>query len=769
LIATASGFSQLVGNDIRSFPIKGMDPRSDVFRLLRDRDGGLWVGTLGRGLAHTPQERSDVFTETDGLSGDAIQALYEDREGNIWVGTDGGLDRFRELPVTPVSKKQGLSIPRVVSVLAARDRSVWVGTSEGLNRWKDGRMTVYRTADGLPDEGLGTEFEDSTGRIVVSTLRGLAAFTNGKFVPFSSVSTRIVYNIVEEQPGSVWLDDQEGGLIHLVGDRVVQQIPWGALGHDDHATALLADRAGNGLWLGFYNGGIAFVDAGAIRRSYGAAEGLGADRVLQLQFDRDGSLWVATEGGLSHLKDNRIATLTSRNGLPCDAVNSIVDDGDRALWLTMPCGLVRIGSADLTAWIADPTRSVKTRVFDQFDGFRTSLHANGFNPIAARSQDGRLWMVMTDAVGVIDPSHLKTNSLTPPVRIEQVVADRRTYDIAMTPTDSVRLSPRVHDLEVDYTALSLGVPEKVQFRYKLDGVDRDWREVGNRRQAFYTDLPPRQYRFHVAAANRDGIWDDTGAAVDISIPPAYYQTNWFASLVVGMTFALIWAAHRVRVRVVEKHEREISALNERMMKAQEQERIRIAGELHDGVMQQMLAVTMMLGTAKRKIASNPVDAEASIEKIQQKVIQTGTDIRQLSHGLHPPLLQDEGLPGALRSYCEQFSTAAGISVTCEAEESARELSRGSALALFRITQEALGNAAKHGSAKHVRVRLERSNGTVTLAVSDDGVGFDRSQLGAGGGLGLVMMRERAGQLNGTFEFESAPGRGTVITIVIPFR
>src|SRR5262249_40589799 len=150
-------------------------------------------------------------------------------------------------------------------------------------------------------------------------------------------------------------------------------------------------------------------------------------------------------------------------------------------------------------------------------------------------------------------------------------------------------------------------------------------------------------------------------ALDFSVAPAYYQTTWFLALSVAAVVALVWTAHRVRLRVVERHEREISALNERLMKAQEQERIRIAGELHDGVMQQMLAMTMMLGTAKRKVAAN-ADAQASLDKIQEKLIQTGTDIRQLSHGLHPPLLQDEGLPGALRAYCEQFSATSGLSV-----------------------------------------------------------------------------------------------------------
>jgi signal transduction histidine kinase len=263
------------------------------------------------------------------------------------------------------------------------------------------------------------------------------------------------------------------------------------------------------------------------------------------------------------------------------------------------------------------------------------------------------------------------------------------------------------------------------------------------------------------------VWNEAGAFVDFSIAPAYYQTTWFLVLSASTVLALFWGAHRLRLRIVEKHEREITSLNERLMKAQEQERIRIAGELHDGVMQQMLAVTMMLGTAKRRTSDS--DTKTSLEKIQDKLIQAGTDIRQLSHDLHPPILQEAGLPDALRSHCEQFSASSGIPVACDADDAARELSRGAALALFRIAQEALGNAAKYAHATRITVRLTRSADDVSLTVSDDGVGFEPSGLGTSGGLGLVMMRERASQLNGTFEFESARGRGTTIRVVIPFR
>jgi signal transduction histidine kinase len=312
------------------------------------------------------------------------------------------------------------------------------------------------------------------------------------------------------------------------------------------------------------------------------------------------------------------------------------------------------------------------------------------------------------------------------------------------------------------------LPQRVRFRYMLEGHDRDWQDAGTRRQAFYNDLPPRNYRFRVTASNNSGVWNETGAVLNFSIAPAYYQTTWFMALATATLIALVWGAHRVRLRIVEKHQAEISALNERLMKAQEQERIRIAGELHDGVMQEMQAVTMLLGGAKRRIPAGS-EATAAIDKAQQKLIQAGTDLRHLSHDLHPPLLQEAGLPKAVTAYCEQFSAASGIPVTCDAADSVRDLSRGAGLALFRIVQEALGNAAKHAKATQISVRLTRSDDMVSLIVADDGIGLGQSRLANGGGLGLVMMRERASQLNGRFDVDSVPGRGTTIRVVIPFR
>ena len=736
-------------------------------RLLRDRDGGLWIGTSSRGLLHVHGGVTDVYSQTDGLSGDRIRAMFEDREGNIWVATADGLDRFRESAVVPYSAKQGLSNSRVTSVLASTDGAVWLGTLDGLNRWSKGKVAVYGAINGIAG-GIQSIFEDSQRGVWLSTTLGFGYLENDRLVVLNRFPpTSATRAIVEDSRKTIWIANIPGGLFRYVrGSSDVERIAWADLKRTDSASAVTADPSGDGLWVGFLLGGVVYFSGGQVRATYGPSQGLPADRVSWLYADRGSALWVATDSGLSRLKDGRVATLTSRNGLPCDAVGWVVEDAD-SLWLGMGCGLVRIARTDIDAWIAG-RGSIRPTVFDHADGVRNFARAGYYTAPAARAGDGRLWFVSYDGVSVVDPTRLPVNRLPPPVHIEELTADRMTHDTRSIGAGRLRLPALTRDVQIDYTALSLVAPEKMRFRYKLENHDDEWQDVGTRRQAFYNDLRPGNYRFRVMASNNSGVWNEAGAFLDFSVAPAYYQTTWFMAASIAAVTALVWGAHRVRLRVVEKHRHEISALNERLMKAQEQERIRIAGELHDGVMQEMLAVTMMLGTAKRRIAAD-ADAKATIGKIQDKMIRLGTDLRRVSHDLHPPALQEAGLPGALRAYCDEFRAGSGMAVTCEIDETARDLSRGAALALFRIAQEALGNAAKHAAARHVTVRVKRSNGAISLEVSDDGVGFDRTQLGGSAGLGLITMRERAGQLNGTFDVESAPGRGTTIFVTIPFR
>ena len=780
LVTTRRGIRRFVNGRAGSYPLSGPAIPLNVNRLLRDRDGALWMSTSD-GVAHAHEGKTETFAPADGLSGGVVLALFEDREGSIWLGTSDGLDRFRDVLAATVSEKHGLSNARVHAVRPGVDGTLWISSPDSVERWNNGRFTSYRArirrtaaegsrqiaVTGFPIGGVGTVFPDDRGRVWIATSTGFGYLERDRFIARRDVPTTTVRSIAQDAGGTVWVADQRTGLIGLVPSGGVRQIAWTALGRTDFATALIADPARGGLWLGFWDGGIGRFENGQIRETYSAANGLGGGRITNLRLATDGSLWVSTAGGLSRVRDGTVATLTRNNGLPCDSIHWVMPDDAGSLWLDTPCGLLRVARDQVDAWIADGRHSIAVSIFDAANGARLQAGPpDGYEPFVAKSPDGRLWYVNPNGLNVVDPRRVGVNALPPPVHIERIIADRTPLDVG--PAGSrVDLPALTRDLQIDYTALSLAAPEKVRFRYMLEGHDRAWQDAGNRRQAFYTNLPPREYRFRVIASNDSGVWNEAGAAVIVSVAPAYYQTPWFAALSIVALIAVVWGAHRLRLRMVEKHQGEISALNERLMKAQEQERIRIAGELHDGVMQEMLAATMMLGTAKRRIPVDS-DATATIDKVQQKLVQAGTDLRQLSHELHPPLLQEAGLPNAVQAYCEQFTTASGIPVACDAADDVRDLSRGTALALFRIVQEALGNAAKHASATRISVRLWRSDGMVSLTVSDDGAGFDASRL-AGSGLGLVMMRERASQLNGTFEFESAPGRGTTVRVAVPFR
>jgi signal transduction histidine kinase/ligand-binding sensor domain-containing protein len=771
-----AGLLQLTGDKLESYSIRGAinsnkrlsDRDVDANRLLRDRDGGLWIGTVERGLIHIHHGRTDVFTRSDGLSGDVILSVFEDREGSVWVASTGGLDRFRELPVATVSVKQGLSSDATQSVLAATDGSIWVGAHEGLTRWKDGQATIFGKASGLPDDAPESLFQDDRGRIWVSTRHGLVYFKDGRFVAVNAVPSGEVHFITGDKTGNLWLAEQQS-LLHALEGRLVERIPWSQLGRHQVAGVLLSDRGG--VWLGFWSaGGLSYFKEGRLRASYKTAEGLGGDDVIGLQLDPDGTLWAATQqGGLTRLKDGRVlATLTSRNGLPCDTINWSIEDDDRSFWLYTACGLVRITRTELDAWIADPKRRIETTVWDAADGVRLrSSAASAYGPRVAKSTAGKLWFVTGEGVQVVDPHHIAANKLPPPVHIEQIVADNKTYwqNVPGAAVSSVRLPARIRDLQIDYTALSLVAPEKVHFKYMLEGQDQDWKEVVNDRQAQYTNLPPRHYHFRVIASNNSGVWNEQGDTLEFSVAPAYYQTNWFRALCVAAVLALLWAAYQFRVRQLH-HEFDMT------LEARVGERTRIARELHDTLLQSFQGILLHLQRLSNRLQQSETKQalDSAIEQAAQAIVE-GRDAVQ---DLRASTVESNDLGLAIRTLGEELAATDKLSrrpdFSVRLEGTPRSMHPIVRDEVYRVTGEAMRNAFRHAEAQRIEVEIHYDERQLRVRVRDDGKGIDPKLISADGReghFGLHGMRERSKLIGGNLTLWSELDSGTEVELSIP--
>jgi signal transduction histidine kinase/ligand-binding sensor domain-containing protein len=769
------GLRQVAADKLEPFPIRSAtNPNAflperdiDANKLLRDRDGGLWIGTNQRGLIHVHRGRTDVYAKADGLSGNIIAGLFEDCEGNIWVSTSGGLDRFRELPVTTVSAQQGLSSDNVSSVTAATDGSIWIATRDGLTRWLNGQTRIFRKSDGLPDDFVQSMYQDHAGRIWMFTGHGLARFNNGRFVSIDGVPSTEVYSMTGDNAGNLWLSGNRG-LSHMRDGRLVEHFPWSALGRRQQAKVIVSE--GGGLWLAFWtDGGVDYFKNGQVRTSYSAANGLGKGPVAGLRVDRDGAVWAAMQGsGISRIKNGRITTLTTSNGLPCDKIHWTTEDDDGSLWLYTACGLVRIVRTQVDAWISDPKRRVETTVWEAADGAMPLAAPSSFGPTFAKSTDDKLWFVTREDIAMVDLRHLPLNRLPPPVHIESIVADGKTYwqNLPDASTPNVHLPARTHNLQIYYTALSFAVPEKVRFKYKLEGQDNDWREVVNDRDVQYSNLGPGAYRFRVIACNNSGVWNQQGDSLAFSIAPAYYQTNWFRALCALLVLALVWAIYQMRVRQL-RHEFALT------LEARVGERTSIARELHDTLLQSFHGLMLRFQIVSQLLPGRPLEAKEQLDRAIDRAAKAITEGRDAVQGLREATVQTNDLARAINALGEELAADPGnhgspvFRVTVEGES--RDLHPILRDEIYRISAEALRNAFRHAQARQIEVEIRYDAQQFRLRIRDDGKGMDQpapSDQARTGHYGLPGMRERAKLIGGKLDIWSEPGVGTEVELRI---
>ena len=561
-VATRDGLNRITGGRVLSFFEKDGLSNDAVIALHRDLQGTLWIGTVGGGLARFRDGRFDALRKPQGLANDTVRALAEDREGNLWVGTSGGLHRLRSGAFATFGKPEGLSEDDVRPVFEDREGNLWIGTlGGGLNRRSAGRWTAYTKNEGLASDRVWALHQDRAGALWVGTREGLSRLADGRWTTFTvrdGLANDLVLSIGEDREGSLWIGTA-GGLTRRHDGKLQTFTTKDGLSND--RICVIATDAYGTVWLGTMGGGLSRIRGGRIEAVGGP---VAASFISAIHPDANGTLWVGTSGdGLHRLRNGRWTAYTTSEGLFDNVAYSILDDGAGNLWMSSNRGVYRTAKSDLDRFAEGKARFVRSMAFDTADGMKESECNGGFQPAGWRTRDGRLWFATVRGATVVDPARLAPPAAAPPAFVEQVLADHE-----LAPLQSgVRFPPGKGRFEFHYTALSFAAPERLRFKFRLEGFDPDWVEAGTRRVAYYTNIPAGTYTFRVAAANRDGPWNEQGDGFRFELRRFFYRSYWFLSLVgVVLLLAAAWM-HRARMRAA-RLQSELAAARLEALKAQ---------------------------------------------------------------------------------------------------------------------------------------------------------------------------------------------------------
>jgi len=741
------------------------DARGPQFNaFLFDRDGGLWLSAEHDGISRVPSgERLGGSGRAQALAQlehparestpppDRLDAILEDLEGDIWIGSTDGIERFRRVRIRPVAASSGAWPAVALAVDPA-------GVAQAVNL--DGDRLELATPPVMHPR--------HPGGVRIATLAiapdgthwggGVGELTRELGPRWSRIPTRVPGTVVQalapEPGGALWVSIVRDGLYRYDG---TSWTPAGGVTGLPDAPALSLRRDDHGrLWAGYAGDRIALIDRGKAR-VFGASDGLRIGAVLAIA-TRGERTWVGGTGGVAYYLHGRFWSVLRADGSDIAGVSGIVPSADGELWINGGAGVTRIPAAEVERFAADPSRRVAAETFDYEDGLDGIAAQLRPVPSAVEGGDGRLWFATSRNVFTIDPRRIPRNQVAPGVRILALRAD----GIDRSPAPGLSLPVGSDKVSFDYTAFSLAIPERVRFRYRLDGVDADWQDAGARRQAFYTNVGPGHYRFHVAAANEDGVWNETGDSLEFTIPPAFWQTGWFAGLCALAALALLGSLYTLRLR-------QLAARMATQRDARLQERERIARELHDTLLQSTQGLILSFqGFALQLPPASPM--RERMETTLDRADQILADARGRVLDLRSAGLAGQALPEALAQAASELAREGGPSFRAVVDGNPRELAPAIEIECYRIAREALVNAFAHAQAQAIELQVVYGALALRVRIRDDGRGIAAEVLAAGerpGHWGLAGMRERAQRFGARVELWSRPGAGTEVELTVP--
>jgi ligand-binding sensor domain-containing protein/signal transduction histidine kinase len=766
--------------------------RPYISSLAEQPDGAVWAGSVNEGLLQFKEGRLAAFNAASGLPDNLVESLLVDREGNLWVGTGAGLSRLRHKSLSTFGPNEGLGYGAVYGLAEVAPGIVWAAKpGDGLFRW-EGRNFIRSTRMPAGSPEINAMLVTRDGACWAAMANGLLRLANpaedSMENPPLSLAGLNVLSLAEDATGSLWAGTRQHGLWRMEGERWTAQTN---LAVKSPITAIVHDRE-EATWIGTEGDGLYRLSKGT-QTHFNKAAGMLSDSVRGLFLDSNGTVWIGTAGGgISQWRNGHLITFTSREGLPDNTISQILEDGFGSLWLGTKRGIARVSKTELEDLATGKISSLYPQLYGRFEGMLSEECTGGFHPAGLKTKAGLLWFSTLKGVVVADPRPQPAPSPPPAVVLELVLVDgteirptkapprsgqkpdnsnrpkapQPTVPV-MTPAKQVEIPPGKHQLELHYTGLSFSAPERVRFRYRLEGLDPDWVEAGSRRAAFYSYVPPGNYRFQVIACNSDGVWNSVGDGVGLTVLPHLWQAWWF---IVLATMASLGAAVGV-ARVVEKKRVRSHVKVLEQERTLERERTRIAQDLHDDLGSSLTRISLLSHLAKVD-KDNPGQVEVHAQKISQSAAQTVRALEEIVWALRPGSDSVQSLIEYIAHFANEMFE--GDSTRCRLDLPhslpARALPPEMRHNIFLIVKEALTNALKHSAAQEVRVIAKVSDLALEIVVEDNGRGFELGESpGDDEGHGLGNMRRRAAAMGGTLDMRSAKGQGTRVRLEVHFQ
>ncbi len=764
--ATQKGLIRLNGDSTITYTTADGLPENEISALAADRDGNLWIGTVHGRLSRF---RDDKFAESISLGDSDVWSIYEDREGNLWTGVfSRGLYRLKDGNFTTFAQTEGLLADGAWGVYEDRAGSVWVATDVGISEIRNGKIAKsYTQKDGLLDIFTSVIFEDAAGALWIGSPRGISSLKNGKIAnfPFPFKQEHYVSSFYEDADGILWIGTSNGLYQFKNGKFIASAVTEKSKKFNVNALS----AAGDGVfWLGT-TAGLVELKNGEFT-AYPVPNQQQPDKINAISADADGALWLATNSrGALRFKNGKYTRYTVNEGLADNLLFHVLDDERGNLWFGGNRGIFKVGKQELNDFADGKIYAVNANYFDSSDGMR-SRECSGINS-AVRDRRGNLWFPTVKGAVEINPSSVELNLIPPPVSIEKFLVDGGEA------ADGAPVEPGSHNFEFHYAGLSLVAPQKVKFKYTLEGYDQNWVDAGTRRAAFYTNLPAGNYTFRVIAANNDGVWNEQGASMHFLVRAPFWRTLWFWLLCFLTLSAIVYFIYRARISLFEKRQAVQEMFAQRLIVSQESERKRIAGELHDSLGQLLLVIKNRAFLGLNVSEKDDDRAKAAASRAQLAEILTSAteaifQTRQIAYALRPLHLERLGLTSALEEMIDNVADSSGILFDVEIVELYDFLSLDAQINLFRIVQECVNNIVKHSAATRAGIFVTRDENIIEIKITDNGKGFDASETANNArqsGLGLTSISERARILGASYQVESSPINGTMIFLSLNIR